>query len=57
MSKDHEPIDMSDEENEKAFLKDMAVWAEKMANDGEMKEQAYVDVVSVPPIRYGTWSP
>ena len=51
---DHEPIDLSQEENEKAFLKDMGVWAEGMANDKEMRLQAYVDLKNAVPIPYGT---
>lgn len=54
VGKDHEPIDLSIEDNKDAFLKDMSVWHEKMTNDKEMKEQAWVDVVSVPPRPYGT---
>ena len=54
MGLDHEPIDLSNETNEKAFEKDMAAWAKKMAEDTEMKEQAWVDVVSVEPKPYGT---
>lgn len=53
---DHEPIDLSQEENVKAYMKDMGVWAEKMGGDKEMKYQAYVDITSVQSIPYGTAS-
>ncbi|KAK3718503.1 hypothetical protein LTR37_005007 [Vermiconidia calcicola] len=56
IGKDHEPIDLSQEENANAFLKDMGVWAEKMGADKEFREQAYVDVTSVPFVPYGTAS-
>ena len=56
MGKDHEPIDLSNEENCNAFMKDMGVWYEKMSTDSDMKHQAYVDIVSVPSMPYGTVS-
>ena len=54
VGQDHEPIDLSQEDNVNAFTKDMGVWAEKMGNDADMKYQAYVDVTSMQPIPYGT---
>lgn len=54
VGKDIEPIDLSSEENMNGFLKDMQQWGEKMANDKEMREQAYVDIKSVPTRPYGT---
>ncbi|KAK3711194.1 hypothetical protein LTR37_009787 [Vermiconidia calcicola] len=56
IGRDHEPIDLSQEENANAFVKDMGVWAEKMGADKEFREQAYVDVTSVPFVPYGTAS-
>ena len=56
IGQDHEPIDLSQEDNAEAFKKDMAVWMEKMGGDQEMKYQAYVDITSMQPIPYGTAS-
>lgn len=36
VGQDHEPIDLSLEENEKAFVEDMGGWMEKMSKDAEM---------------------
>lgn len=55
-SKDYEPLDLSNEESMNGFLQDTGTWAEKMANDKEMKEQAWPVIVSVPSIPYGTVS-
>ncbi|OJD33199.1 nadh oxidase [Diplodia corticola] len=52
MGKDHEPIDMSSEENEKAFMKDMGAWAKKMAENSDMVHYGYVDIESAKPIPY-----
>ncbi|KAB2578889.1 NADH-dependent flavin oxidoreductase nadA [Lasiodiplodia theobromae] len=52
LGKDHEPIDMSDEENEKAFMKDLGAWGEKMAKDSDMVHCGFVDIESVKPIPY-----
>lgn len=35
IGKDQDPIDLSQEKNEKAFMQDMGSWAEKMAKDSE----------------------
>ncbi|EOD49694.1 putative nadh oxidase protein [Neofusicoccum parvum UCRNP2] len=53
MGKDHEPIDMSSEMNEEAFMKDMGVWGDKMAKDSEMINYGYADIESAKPIPYG----
>ena len=53
---DHEPIDLSQEENEKAFMQDMGAWAEKKGLDKEMVMQGWVDIASVMPVPYGTAS-
>lgn len=50
---DHEPIDLSHKENADAFMKDVGAWAQKMANDGEMKEQGWPNIESVPSVPYG----
>lgn len=54
VGKDIEPPDLSRKENMDGFLKDMGEWAQKMAGDTEMKEQAYVDIRSVETRPYGT---
>lgn len=56
VGKDEEPIDLSRKDVMDAFVKDMQAWGEKMANDKEMKEQAYVDIRSVKTVPYGTVS-
>ncbi|KAF2140531.1 uncharacterized protein K452DRAFT_273131 [Aplosporella prunicola CBS 121167] len=54
IGKDQEPIDMSSEENEKAFMKDMGEWAEMMAKDSEKLKYGYIDLTSSSPVPYGT---
>jgi 2,4-dienoyl-CoA reductase-like NADH-dependent reductase (Old Yellow Enzyme family) len=44
IGKDQEPIDISDQENVDAFMKDMQGWGEKMGNDKELKEYGYIDL-------------
>lgn len=44
VGKDQEPIDLSDEKNVEAFMKDMKTWGEKMANDKDHKEYGYIDL-------------
>jgi 2,4-dienoyl-CoA reductase-like NADH-dependent reductase (Old Yellow Enzyme family) len=52
MGKNEEPVDLSVEENEVAFRKDMAAWMVKKADDKEGKEVGYVDITSVPGVPY-----
>lgn len=54
IGKDQEPLDLSREENLQGYMKDFAAFREKMAQDTEMREQAYVDVKSVPLAPYGS---
>lgn len=56
VGKDQEPIDLSKEENEKAFMQDMGHWADKMSKDTEMVGYGYIDIESVKPEPYGTVS-
>lgn len=56
MGRDQEPIDLSKQENEQAFMKDMGAWADKMAKDSAGVEYGYVDIFSAAPIPYGTVS-
>ncbi len=53
ISKDQEPIDLSKEENEKAFMHDMGDWSEKMAHDTGMYSFGYIDIDSIKPNPYG----
>ncbi|EKG20669.1 NADH:flavin oxidoreductase/NADH oxidase [Macrophomina phaseolina MS6] len=53
MGKDHEPLDMSSEENEKAFMEDMGAWGDKMSKDSDMVNYGYVDIETAQSIPYG----
>ena len=53
VGKDQEPIDLSHEENEQAFMKDMGHWSETMAHDTGMYSFGYVDIESIKPHPYG----
>jgi hypothetical protein len=53
VSKDQEPIDMSQEENEKAFMQDMGAWMEGLMKDSEQLKYGYIDLTSATPIPYG----
>ncbi|KAJ9618728.1 hypothetical protein H2203_008932 [Taxawa tesnikishii (nom. ined.)] len=56
IGKDQQPIDMSQEENEKAFMQDMGEWADKMAKDSKMQNYGYIDLTSSTAVPYGTAS-
>jgi 2,4-dienoyl-CoA reductase-like NADH-dependent reductase (Old Yellow Enzyme family) len=56
IGKDHEPVDLSKEENVEAFKKDMGAWGQKLGGDKEMKEFGYVDITSLEAVPYGTAS-
>ncbi len=53
VGKDQEPVDLSQEEYEKAFFKDMGDWSDKMAKDTGMYSFGYVDMNSINPKPYG----
>jgi len=53
IGKDQEPIDLSQESNEKAFEKDMGHWAEVMSHDTGMYSFGYIDIESIKPNPYG----
>lgn len=53
IGKDQEPIDLSREDHEKAFQKDMGNWSEKMSQDTGMYSYGYVDIESVKANPYG----
>lgn len=54
VGKDHEPLDLSREENVKAFMQDVKTWSDNMGKDSEFKSCGYVDIDSVAPVPYGT---
>ncbi|KAL9621692.1 MAG: hypothetical protein Q9204_008098 [Flavoplaca sp. TL-2023a] len=47
IGRDQEPIDLSLEEHEEAFKKDMGDWTSKMAHDTGMYSFGYVDIESI----------
>lgn len=53
IGKDEEPIDLSREDHEKAFKKDMGDWSERMGKDTGMYSFGYVDIESVKRNPYG----
>lgn len=53
IGKDEEPIDLSREENERAFMKDMGHWSEVMKGDTGMYSFGYIDIESVQARPYG----
>ena len=53
IGKDQEPIDLSKEENEQAFMKDMGHWSDLMAHDTGMYSYGYIDIESIKPHPYG----
>ena len=53
IGKDQEPIDLSKEENEQAFMKDMGHWSDLMAHDTGMYSYGYIDIESIKPNPYG----
>ncbi|KAK5130434.1 hypothetical protein LTR08_002133 [Meristemomyces frigidus] len=56
IGKDQEPIDLSQDKNVEAFMKDMGSWADKMSKDTEMVGYGYIDLSSVEATPYGTVS-
>ena len=53
IGKDQEPIDLSKEGNEQAFMKDMGHWSDLMAHDTGMYSFGYIDIESIKPHPYG----
>lgn len=53
IGKDQEPIDLSKEEYEQAFMKDMGNWSDLMAHDTGMYSFGYIDFKSIEPHPYG----
>jgi len=53
IGKDQEPIDLSQEPNEQAFMKDMGHWSDIMAHDTGMYSYGYIDIESIKPHPHG----
>lgn len=53
IGRDQEPIDLSKEESEQAFMKDMGHWSDLMAHDTGMYSFGYIDIESIKPNPYG----
>ena len=53
IGRDQEPIDLSKEEHDKAFFKDMQDWSDKLSHDTGMYSFGYVDIESIKPNPYG----
>ena len=53
IGKDEEPIDLSREEYEQAFMKDMGHWSDVMAHDTGMYSFGYIDIESMHANPYG----
>ena len=53
IGKDQEPLDLSQEQNEQAFMKDMGHWSDVMAKDTGMYSSGYVDIESAKANPYG----
>jgi 2,4-dienoyl-CoA reductase-like NADH-dependent reductase (Old Yellow Enzyme family) len=54
IGKDHEPIDLSVQENLDVLMKDLGVWIEQATNDSGMKLHGYANITSVEAVPYGT---
>lgn len=54
LGKDQQPIDLSEQANLDAFMKDVETWQKGLAEDKEGKKFGYVDVESVPGVPYGS---
>ncbi len=54
VSKDYEPIDLSQSKEADAFVKDLGTWMEKLGKDSERKMYGYVDITSVPQTPYSS---
>lgn len=53
IGKDEEPIDLSKEEYEQAFMKDMGHWKDLTAHDTGMYAYGFIDIESIKPHSYG----
>ncbi|OAK94883.1 FMN-linked oxidoreductase [Phaeosphaeriaceae sp. SRC1lsM3a] len=57
LGKDHQPIDLSVQENLDAFQKDMGTWGKGLAEDKDGAKYGYVDIESVKSVPYGAAAP
>ncbi|KAF1915733.1 hypothetical protein BDU57DRAFT_518856 [Ampelomyces quisqualis] len=57
LGKDHQPIDLSDEDNLKAFQKDVETWQKGLSEDKEGTKYGSVDISSVESMPYGSAAP
>jgi hypothetical protein len=57
LGKDQQPIDLSVEENLKAFQKDVGTWSKGFEEDKDGSKYGYVDIESVPSVPYGGAAP
>lgn len=53
IGKDQEPIDLSVEANEAAFMKDVGTWMENMKDNAKGDKYGYVDISSMQAMPYG----
>lgn len=57
IGKDHEPTDLSQEENFQNFCKDLGTWGQKMATNTELIHYGWVDVNTGNILPYGAPAP
>jgi 2,4-dienoyl-CoA reductase-like NADH-dependent reductase (Old Yellow Enzyme family) len=57
LGKDQQPIDLSNEDNLKAFQKDVGTWSKGLEEDKDGGKYGYVDIESVPGVPYGGAAP
>jgi 2,4-dienoyl-CoA reductase-like NADH-dependent reductase (Old Yellow Enzyme family) len=57
LGKDQQPIDLSVEENLKAFQKDVGTWSKGFEEDKDGSKYGYVDIESVASVPYGGAAP
>jgi 2,4-dienoyl-CoA reductase-like NADH-dependent reductase (Old Yellow Enzyme family) len=57
LGKDQQPIDLSDEDNLKAFQKDVGTWSKGLEEDKDGSKYGYVDIDSVQSVPYGGAAP
>jgi hypothetical protein len=53
LGKDHEPIDLSKQENLEAFQKDMGTWFTGLSQDTKLEKYGYIDLETAQAAPYG----
>lgn len=53
LGKDHEPIDLSKQENFEAFQKDMGTWFHGLSSDTKLEKYGYIDLETAQAAPYG----